>query len=789
MKKVFSLLTMLATAVAAFAQHPLHGKVVEKDSRQPVANASISLSGNRNAISDENGNFHFYHLKEGSYTITISAVGFKTIRETMQVPLSTPLNIALERINLMLQPIEIKGVRAGERAPFAKSNLSKKEIEKVNTGQDLPFVLNQLPSVIVSSDAGNGVGYTGIRIRGTDATRINVTLNGIPYNDAESQGSFFVDLPDFVSSVNSIQVQRGVGTSSNGAGAFGATINMTTNEFVENPYAESNNSYGSFNTWKNTLKAGTGLIDGHFTVDARLSSLKSDGYIDRAGSNLKSFYLSTAYFSGKASLRLNIFSGKEKTYQAWNGVPENLLKTNRTYNSAGTEKPGAPYENETDNYQQDHYQLFYNQDVNDHLNFNVAAFLSRGKGYYEQYKASKAFSDFGLPDILIGDSILSSTDVIRQLWLDNYYYGGIFSLQYKNKGTQWITGGGWNRYDGNHYGKIIWSQVGIPKDHQWYDLDAFKTDLNIYTKLQQKLSAGLEIFGDIQYRHVRYQLDGFRDNPTLFVNNTYHFVNPKAGISYTTQNWSGYISYALANKEPNRDDFEAGTEQQPSPETLHDLELGIEQKKHTFNWGASFYYMKYHNQLVLTGKVNDVGAYVRTNIPHSYRMGIELQAKWDPAQWFNASGNIAFSRAKVKNFVAWYDDYDDGSQKSETYNESDISFSPSVTGGAAVSFLPLQNWEVSFSGKFAGKQYLDNTSSNDRKLNGFYVQDFRSIYTLNKLLFGEVNLVLQVNNLFNKKYEPNGYTYSYISGGTLVNENYYFPMAGRNFMVGVNVKL
>lgn len=789
MKKVFSLLTMLATAVAAFAQHPLHGKVVEKDSRQPVANASISLSGNRNAISDENGNFHFYHLKEGSYTITISAVGFKTIRETMQVPLSTPLNIALERINLMLQPIEIKGVRAGERAPFAKSNLSKKEIEKVNTGQDLPFVLNQLPSVIVSSDAGNGVGYTGIRIRGTDATRINVTLNGIPYNDAESQGSFFVDLPDFVSSVNSIQVQRGVGTSSNGAGAFGATINMTTNEFVENPYAESNNSYGSFNTWKNTLKAGTGLIDGHFTVDARLSSLKSHGYIDRAGSNLKSFYLSTAYFSGKASLRLNIFSGKEKTYQAWNGVPENLLKTNRTYNSAGTEKPGAPYENETDNYQQDHYQLFYNQDVNDRLNFNVAAFLSRGKGYYEQYKASKAFSDFGLPDILIGDSILSSTDVIRQLWLDNYYYGGIFSLQYKNKGTQWITGGGWNRYDGNHYGKIIWSQVGIPKDHQWYDLDAFKTDLNIYTKLQQKLSAGLEIFGDIQYRHVRYQLDGFRDNPTLFVNNTYHFVNPKAGISYTTQNWSGYISYALANKEPNRDDFEAGTEQQPSPETLHDLELGIEQKKHTFNWGASFYYMKYHNQLVLTGKVNDVGAYVRTNIPHSYRMGIELQAKWDPAQWFNASGNIAFSRNKVKNFVAWYDDYDDGSQKSETYNESDISFSPSVTGGAAVSFLPLQNWEVSFSGKFAGKQYLDNTSSNDRKLNGFYVQDFRSIYTLNKLLFGEVNLVLQVNNLFNKKYEPNGYTYSYISGGTLVNENYYFPMAGRNFMVGVNVKL
>ena len=789
MKKVFSLLIMLAGAIAAFAQHPLHGKIVEKDSRQPVANASITLSGNSNTLSDENGDFHFSHVREGSYTITISSVGFKAVQQTIQVPSSSPVRIALERINLMLEPIEIKGVRAGERAPFTKSNLLKKEIEKANMGQDLPFVLNQLPSVIVNSDAGNGVGYTGIRIRGTDATRINVTLNGIPYNDAESQGSFFVDLPDFVSSVNSIQVQRGVGTSSNGAGAFGATINMTTNEFIEKPYAESNNSYGSFNTWKNTLKAGTGLIDGHFTVDARLSSLKSDGYIDRASSDLKSFYLSSAYFSGKASVRLNIFSGKEKTYQAWNGVPENLLKTNRTYNSSGTEKPGEPYENETDNYQQDHYQLFYNQEVNNRFSFNVAAFLSHGKGYYEQYKASRKFADFGLPNLHIGDSVISRTDVVRQLWLDNYYYGGIFSLQYKNKGTQWITGGGWNRYDGNHYGKVIWAQVGIPKDYQWYDLDAFKTDFNIYTKLQQKLTPRLEAFGDIQYRNVRYQLDGFRDNPALFVNNTYHFINPKAGINYTNQNWSAYISYALANKEPNRDDFEAGAEQQPQHETLHDLELGIEQKNYIFRWGASFYYMKYHNQLVLTGKVNDVGAYVRTNIPDSYRMGLELQAKWQPAQWFNAAGNITFSRNKVKNFVAWYDDYDDGSQKSESYNESDISFSPSVTGSAAINFMPLQNWEISFLGKYAGKQYLDNTSNEARKLAAFYVQDFRTIYTLNKLLFSETNLVLQVNNLFNKQYEPNGYTYSYISGGALVNENYYFPMAGRNFMVGVNVKL
>ena len=789
MKKTCSLLMMLAVALASFARHPLHGKIIEKDSRQPLANATIVLSGNLHAVSDENGDFHFRNLQEGSYTMTVSSVGFKTLHQTIRVPTPLPVSIMLERIELMLQPIEIKGVRAGERAPFTKSNLSKKEIEKVNTGQDLPFVLNQLPSVIVSSDAGNGLGYTGIRIRGTDATRINVTLNGIPYNDAESQGTFFVDLPDFVSSVNSIQVQRGVGTSSNGAGAFGATINMTTNEFIEKPYAESNNSYGSFNTWKNTLKAGTGLIDGHFTVDARLSSLRSDGYIDRASSDLKSFYVSSAYFSGKSAVRLNIFSGKEKTYQAWNGVPESMLKTHRTYNSAGMETPGEPYDNETDNYQQDHYQLFYNQDVNSRFSFNIATFLSRGKGYYEQYKASRKFSDLGLPDLTIGNSVISRTDLVRQLWLDNYYYGGIFSLQYKNKGTQWITGGGWNRYDGNHYGKIIWAQTGIPKDYTWYDLDAFKTDLNIYTKLQQKLTQYIDVFGDIQYRTVRYQLNGFRDHPDLFVNNTYHFLNPKAGISYTRGSWSGYLSYALANKEPNRDDFEAGSAQQPQHETLHDLELGIEQKTHIFNWGAAFYYMKYHNQLVLTGKINDVGAYVRTNIPDSYRMGVELQAGWQPALWFNASGNIAFSRNRVKDFTAWYDDYDNGSQKAEIYKESDISFSPAVTGGAVISFLPLKSWELSLLSKYVGKQYLDNTGNEARKLNAFYVQDFRSIYTLNKWLFSEISLVLQVNNLFNTKYEPNGSTYSYVSAGALVNENYYFPMAGRNFMVGVNVKL
>lgn len=788
MKKLLSLFTMLVGTLVVYAQYPLYGKIIDRDSKLPVANASVALSGNRNTISDENGDFRFNLVGQGEFTISVSSVGFKSFDSTVQVPNSTPLTITMESFNLMLQPIEIQGVRAGSTTPFTKNNLSKKEIEKANLGQDLPFVLNQLPSVIVNADAGNGVGYTGIRIRGTDATRINVTLNGIPYNDAESQGTFFVDLPDFVSSVNSIQVQRGVGTSSNGAGAFGATINMTTNEFVEKPYAESNNSYGSFNTWKNTVKAGTGLIDGHLTVDARLSVLHSDGYIDRARSDLKSFYLSTAYFSGKSSVRLNVFSGKEKTYQAWNGVPENLLKTHRTFNSAGTEKPGEPYENETDNYQQDHFQLFYNTEVNKRIRFNIATFLSRGKGYYEQYKSNRKLADFGLPDITIGDSIISRSDVVRQLWLKNFFYGGIFSVQYKNRGTQWITGGGLNRYDGTHFGKLIWAEANIPKDYKWYDVDASKTDFNIYSKLQQRLAQGLEVFGDIQMRGVRYQLNGFRDNPGLRVYNRYLFLNPKLGLSYSTQNWMGYISYAMANKEPNRDDFEAGTGGQPQHETLHDLELGLERKNSVFNWNVTLYYMQYRNQLVLTGKINDVGAYVRTNIPNSYRAGVELQAGWMPVSWFNASGNIAFSRNKVKDYTAWYDDYDQGIQKAETFEKSDISFSPSVTGAAAVNFLPFQNWEISLLSKYVSKQYLDNTENDSRMLNAFFIQDVRSIYTLKQLLFSEIGLVLQINNVFDKMYEPNGYTYSYISGGSLVSENYYFPMAGRNFTIGVNVK-
>lgn len=367
-----------------FAQSSFTGKVIDAGDGSSVIGATVDIEKTGTTFTDQNGVFNI-RTRQQTIRVRISNIGFKTLESNAQIGNKATV-FKLERYKLFLQPVEISAIRAGDKTPFTKTNLLKKDIEKNNLGQDLPFLLNQTPSVVIHSDAGNGVGYTGIRIRGSDPTRINVTLNGIPYNDAESQGTFFVDLPDFASSVNSIQIQRGVGTSSNGAGAFGATINVSTNEFRENPYAEFNNSYGSFNTRKHTLKAGTGLLKDHFTIETRLSNISSDGYIDRASSDLYAFYLSTAYLNKKSSLRFNIFSGKEKTYQAWNGTLQHDPEKSRTYNSAGTEKPGTPYENETDNYQQDHYQLFFNHRFSDRLSFSTAVFMTRGKGFTNNTK-------------------------------------------------------------------------------------------------------------------------------------------------------------------------------------------------------------------------------------------------------------------------------------------------------------------------------------------------------------------------------------------------------------------
>ena len=686
----------------------------------------------------------------------------------------------------LMEAIEIRAVRAEKNYPFIQNLITKRNIEKNNLGQDIPFLLNQIPGAVVNSDAGNGIGYTGLRIRGTDASRINFTLNGIAYNDAESQGVFLVNLPDFLSSTNSIQVQRGVGTSANGPGAFGASINLMTNEVQEKAYATLSNSIGSFNSLKNTIKTGTGLINGRYTIDARLSNISSDGYIDRSASKLQSFYVSAASIKEKSSLRLNVFSGKEKTEQAWYGITEEQLSANRKFNSAGTEKPGTPYDNETDNYTQTHYQLFYNKKINTEWDFNAAVFATTGNGYYEQYKAQQSYATFGLPNFQLGGNVLFETDLIRQLWLDNLYRGTNFSFQKKYKNNEIIIGGGSSIYDGNHFGKIIWAQAGIDKDFKWYDLDARKQEQHLFGKWLHKYN-DFHFFGDIQARNVSYNIEGFRNNPGLKVDQKWLFINPKIGIRYSKNNNSVFASYAIANKEPNRDDFEASTTEIPKHETLNDLELGFERNTKKLRLAVTAYYMHYRNQLVLTGKINDVGAYTRTNIPVSFRAGIEIESNFIINDKLQFNNNIALSRNKVKQFTEYYDDYDAGGQKTNFYSNADIAFSPAVVENATLSYKPFANTEIRLNSKYVSRQYLDNTSRKDRSIDPFFIQDLILNQVFKPKGFSSIELILQVNNLWNKLYAPNGYTFSYLFNNQVSINNYYYPMAERNLMVGLNI--
>jgi iron complex outermembrane recepter protein len=797
----------LLPAQPATEKITISGTVVSAKYGEPVPGAAVYVAAQKKGVST-NGNGEFIlALEPGTkknIILQVTAVGYNAhtyqtayksqaglVIKITEVPVGIgPPLITVSYNPDIHDPVEVRAVRAGSRSPFTKTYLTKAAFQKDNLGQDIPFLLNQTPSVVVNSDAGNGIGYTGIRIRGTDATRINMTINGIPYNDAESQGLFLVNLPDFASSVTSLQIQRGVGSSTNGAGAFGATLSFSTTENNKQPYAELNNSFGSFNSRKHTVKAGTGLLKGGFMVDARLSSIHSDGFIDRAHTDLNSYFISATWQQKETSIRFNLISGQEKTYQAWYGILEGNLQNNRRYNSAGTEKPGSPYDNETDNYKQTHYQLLFNHRLNTHYTFNITSFLTKGNGYYEQYKAQQKFSNFGLPNPVINGAPVTKTDLVRRLWLDNDFYGQNFSLHYNKENTTLIYGGSWNRYAGDHFGRIAWAQAGVDKDYEWYRYPALKTDANSFVKWQQQLSKKFDLYADLQYRHVNYRIDGFRNNPGVAVNQQYNFINPKAGISLISEKLRWSLSYALANKEPNRDDFEAGSSQLPKHETLHNVELNVNRN---FGMGNTFnitgYYMGYRNQLILTGRINDVGAYTRQNIPNSYRVGIELQGSRYFGKKLSLSGSLAFSRNKIKSFAEFIDDYDNGGQKQITHRDKDIAFSPAVVGNATISINPVKNLQLRLMEKYVSRQYLDNTEDMNRVLRPYFVQDVVADYVLPLKGIKECRLLLQVNNVFNRKYEPNGYTFSYVTSGATAIENYYFPMAGINVMAGLHIKL
>ena len=686
-----------------------------------------------------------------------------------------------------LPPLEVKSIRLSDQAPFAKSNISKAQIALNNVGQDLPFILENTPSVVVHADAGNGVGYTGIRIRGTDATRINFTLNGIPYNDPESMGTFFVNLPDFSSSVNSIQIQRGVGTSTNGAGAFGASVNLMTNDYQPTSYLSLQNSAGSFNSFKNNLMFGSGLFNDHFTIDARISQITSDGYIDRASSNLKSYFISTTYWGDQSSLRLNVFSGKEKTYQAWYGVPQELLATNRTFNPAGTEKADAPYDNQTDNYKQTHYQLFFNKTINRYWKWNTAIYLTTGKGYYEEYKAGVDFADYNID--ITGKANVPA-DLVRRRWLDNQFYGQIAALSYQDSINDLTMGGAWSVYDGLHFGTLPYLPTTfVPANYKYYDNDATKKEMSTYVKWERKLSNQLSSFVDLQYRTVNHQMNGFTKNTGLVIDRKFNFFNPKLGLSYQAKNILYFASVAVANKEPIRDDFEASATEQPKREQLVDWEAGLEFKRSKYVFNANVYFMDYKDQLVLTGKINDVGAYTRTNTPKSYRAGLELQVKYAYSKKVSTTYSISLSQNKIKTFTEFIDDYDQSTQVAIQHKNTSIALSPTVSTNRTFNWNPNNKLSFYWTTKYTSKQYLDNTQNESRILDAYLLNDINAHWTiLNKAKF-KMLLQFYVNNILDVQYAPNGYTYSYIYDRTTTTSNNYYPMAGRNYWLSLKIDL
>jgi len=769
------------------AQFSISGKITDSESGKVLSGTIVTLENSTTGtITNSQGIYHLKNLKKDAYVLKIRYLGFTKITKTIDLQKDETFDFSLQKSTFEADEVVVSATRANANSAMAYSNISKDYLQKQNLGQDIPQLLNFTPSLVTTSDAGAGVGYTGIRIRGTDASRINVTINGIPINDSEDQGVYWVNMPDLASSVNSVQIQRGVGTSTNGAGAFGASVNLSTNEFRKDPYAEINNSMGSFKTRKSTLMVGSGLLNGKFTIDARLSKLVSDGYIDRASSDLKSFYLSGAYFGKKSFIRLNVFSGKEKTYQSWYGLSEDQLLTNRTANF-------YTYPNQTDNYQQDHFQLLSSHNLSSDWTFNFNLHYTKGAGYYEEYKKESDFSAYGLPNIINGKDTITTTDNIRRKWLDNDFYGTTFSLAYQGKHKLSANiGGGWNEYDGRHYGEIIWAKYAqnTPLGYRWYENNAKKTDFNLYGKVYYQLTDKLNAFADLQVRIVNYAIKGIADRrQDVTLKTDYSFFNPKLGLTYQiAENSSIYGSYSVGNKEPSRQDFVDNAPKFPSAETLNDFEIGFKSQKSNVAFSVNGYMMNYKNQLVLTGRLNSVGDPIRTNVADSYRMGVEVEAGVKVAKTLKINANITLSNNKIKNFTETVPNYDGGADGLNQFTETNIAFSPSTIFGSQILYNPLKNLEIGFLSKFVGKQYLDNTTNEKRKLNSYFTNDLRAIYTIKGKTLKEVNFSFLVNNIFNTLYESNGYSYSYIYEKQTITENYYYPQAGTNVLMGVNLK-
>lgn len=807
MRQFFIAAFMLLAVVRTSGQHNIAGRVLDEN-EQPLQGAAVIIQNPKTGkITGKNGNFEFPNMEKLRYVAEISYMGYEKILQTLDAEKENV--IRLEPETQSIPEVLVVSVRATQKSAVTYTNVNAEEIKQRNLGQDIPYLLSLTPSFIATSDAGTGIGYTGFRVRGTDANRINITVNGVPVNDAESHGTFFVNMPDFASSLSSVQVQRGVGTSTNGAAAFGASINMQTQAQNPRSYAEISSSYGSFNTNKNTLKAGTGLIKNRLAFDVRLSGITSDGYVDRASVNLKSYYFAGGYFGNRTTLKFTTFGGKEKTYQAWNGVDASLLGTNRTYNDSGkyadNEGNTQFYENQTDNYEQTHYHLNLNRKLTTALDLNATLHYTRGKGFYEEYKTDRKYYEYGLTPPVVDGETLQETDLVRQKWLDNHFYGFVGSLNYSANKTNATIGGGMNRYDGGHFGKIIWvrNAYNLDASKEWYRNGSIKDDANIYAKANVELFRNFVAAVDLQYRYINYSMKGRDDKyddeaqamRDITQKHAFHFFNPKLGLTYKINPASHiYASYSMANREPNRNNYtDAGPRDQPTHETLRNTELGYRFQSQRFSGELNFYYMQYKNQLILTGKVSEIGEPLTANIPDSYRMGMELAAGVQIAHWLNWQGNLALSRNKIKNFTEYdVDTYDEnwnwtGLQNNEL-GATNIAYSPAIIANSLFMFR-LQAFEIGLQSSFVSKQYIDNTSDEERSIPSYFVNNLQFKYSLPFLQNRTIDFQFMLNNILNEKYVSNGYTwYSCYVNGERYNELRYFPQAGIHFLLGATIR-
>ena len=815
MKTLFTTCLIFLGLNVLQAQNSINGTVLDAETKEPLIGATLKVLNSYRATStNENGQFTFNRLEENA-SVVVSYIGYQTDTISSQ-ELKTTNEILLNAKSYQTDEVIINATRVSEDAPATATNVSKEEIEKNNLGQDIPYLLQQTPSVVTTSDAGAGIGYTGIRIRGSDASRINVTINGVPLNDAESHGVFWVNMPDLASSLESIQIQRGIGTSTNGAGAFGATINMETTGIEKDAYAEINNSVGSFNTRKHTVKVGSGLINDRFQFESRLSQLNSDGYIDRASSNLKSYYLSGAYYGKKTIIKAITFGGKERTYQSWYGTPEsringnmedmkthasneglddfrvsNLLNSGRTYNY-------YLYENQVDNYNQDHYQLHFSHEFSKKVIANLSLHYTKGEGYFEELKFDEDLSDYNLNPVITGFDTINNSNLVRRRWLDNDFYGFTYSINYKaNKKLDFTLGGGLNNYDGDHFGRIIWSQFASNSflTKEYYFNTGEKLDGNAYLKTNFKANDKLNLYADVQARMINYKVEGTdNDQRMLKVEEDFLFINPKVGANYKiNERLQAYFFAGISNREPNRADF---IDQNPNTpkneanqaETMTNVEAGIDFKANRYKLAANLYFMDYENQLVNTGQLNDVGSPIRQNVDNSYRAGIELQAAVKLNKEFTFAANATFSENKIIDFTNTVYDYTNGYDIIEDkLGKTDIALSPELIASAELSYLLKKQVEFALIARYVGEQFLDNTSNPNSQLEAYLVSDFRINYQIPTKLIKNASINLLVNNVFSEKYSSNGYTYSYIVGET-ITENFYYPQAFRNYLLSLNLK-